>query len=389
MALARVKNWVAGEVLTASDLNGEFNNVLNNPIALISPLTSALDYNNTQLVNARLEVKTATAAVSGAGRIYWQSTEGAIHVDTGTFMARTPAIVDIQQGFLLGTLNPTAVSGATVYGLVQLGSGLTLTGNVLTVAGLADQFTGLTLTRTSATALAVAIGGCASDDTVLANRILMSVTSAIQGNTAGTWVVGTSQNKLDAGTIGTSQTWHVYVIDRPDTGVVDIAFSLSATTVTVGGAIPAAYTKQRRIGAFRVDGAGAILAFTQDGDYFRWSAAPTLDVNTTAPGASAITAMLTVPTGIAVQALVNAELVIAGTAGMLYLSDLAATDEAASATAAPLGQVSANVANQIAAAPCQIRTNTSGQIRYRVSASDGSTIVRISTLGWIDRRGRG
>ena len=39
MALSRVKTWAA-EILTFSDLNAEFNNILNNPIALISPLTA-------------------------------------------------------------------------------------------------------------------------------------------------------------------------------------------------------------------------------------------------------------------------------------------------------------------------------------------------------------
>lgn len=35
MSLARVKTWISGEVLTASDLNAEFNNILNNPGSLI------------------------------------------------------------------------------------------------------------------------------------------------------------------------------------------------------------------------------------------------------------------------------------------------------------------------------------------------------------------
>ena len=39
MALARVKTWSAGEVLTASDLNSEFNNILSNPGTLISGAT--------------------------------------------------------------------------------------------------------------------------------------------------------------------------------------------------------------------------------------------------------------------------------------------------------------------------------------------------------------
>ena len=42
MTLARVHTWVAGEVLTASDLNAEFNNILNNPTALITPLVADL-----------------------------------------------------------------------------------------------------------------------------------------------------------------------------------------------------------------------------------------------------------------------------------------------------------------------------------------------------------
>lgn len=41
MAISRVKNWVA-EILTFTDLNAEFNNVLNNALSLISPLTANL-----------------------------------------------------------------------------------------------------------------------------------------------------------------------------------------------------------------------------------------------------------------------------------------------------------------------------------------------------------
>lgn len=50
MALARVKTWSAGEILTASDLNAEFNNVLNNARDLVSPLTSSLDMNGFELI---------------------------------------------------------------------------------------------------------------------------------------------------------------------------------------------------------------------------------------------------------------------------------------------------------------------------------------------------
>jgi len=41
MALARVKNWVSNETLTSSDLNAEFNNILNNAGSLVSPWPSS------------------------------------------------------------------------------------------------------------------------------------------------------------------------------------------------------------------------------------------------------------------------------------------------------------------------------------------------------------
>ena len=47
------------------------------------------------------------------------------------------------------------------------------------------------------------------------------------------------------------------------------------------------------------------------------------------------------------------------------------------------------VTNSVASAfQLYVRTNTSRQIRYRLSGSDGSAIMRISAHGWLDRRGR-
>lgn len=50
MALSRTKTWVAAEILTASDLNAEFNNILDNAISLISPLTAALDADGKEII---------------------------------------------------------------------------------------------------------------------------------------------------------------------------------------------------------------------------------------------------------------------------------------------------------------------------------------------------
>lgn len=50
MALSRIKTWIA-EILYAADLNAEFNNILNNALSLISPLTGNLDAGANRLTN--------------------------------------------------------------------------------------------------------------------------------------------------------------------------------------------------------------------------------------------------------------------------------------------------------------------------------------------------
>lgn len=50
MAISRVKTWNNGDTLTAADLNAEFNNIIDNPLSLISPLTGALDMNGQEFI---------------------------------------------------------------------------------------------------------------------------------------------------------------------------------------------------------------------------------------------------------------------------------------------------------------------------------------------------
>src|SRR6185295_9114508 len=74
MALARAHVWVAGDLLKSADLNGEFNNILNNPISLISPSTGVINFALQAHTNL---VITALSATSGStGAVFTVSTAG-------------------------------------------------------------------------------------------------------------------------------------------------------------------------------------------------------------------------------------------------------------------------------------------------------------------------
>ena len=88
MSLSRVKVWIPGDVLTAADQNAEFNNILNNPITLISPSTGAINFALQSHTNL---VPTALSASSGStGAVLTVSTAGSpVWTTSGTGSAAT------------------------------------------------------------------------------------------------------------------------------------------------------------------------------------------------------------------------------------------------------------------------------------------------------------
>jgi hypothetical protein len=104
----------------------------------------------------------------------------------------------------------------------------------------------------------------------------------------------------------------------------------------------------------------------------------------TSVGTSAQTITLTAPTGLALQALVGLCVVATGTSANHALSALDVTDlDPSSAGAAGLFPVFVTPATGAAQAGSGwVKTNTSGQIRARASASNASNTQYIGSLGW-------
>lgn len=275
--------------------------------------------------------------------------------------------------------------GATRPKHAYLSGNLVLGGNLSSRATVGGHLHGLTISNSGVDAtndIVVAAGSTCSDNSPT-SRNHYFLASALTKQLDAAWAVGTNAGMLDTGSIANT-TYHIFLIMRSDTGVVDVLASTSATSPTM----PTNYTDKRRIWSIVRAGA-TILPFTQDGDYCQLST-PVLDHNSTNPGTSAVTVTLaTAPVGVNVRANLIISLVPHATNDtVLYLSDLATVDLAASATAAPLGQLFNVNASGRAHGTAVIRTNTSAQIRARVNQSDGSTVVKIATLGWFDRRGQ-
>ena len=202
-----------------------------------------------------------------------------------------------------------------------------------------------------------------------------------------TWAAGDDAGGLEDGdSVGNTEWFHVHLLYSPSTGVVDAGFDTSITATNLLADVAAAaagHTIYRRIGAVLTDGSANILAFSQLGDEFLWDNPP-LDHNGSATGTNAVTIALATPLGIKTHAIFNVY-GFDGTAYNIYFSSLYISDEVPSSTAAPLGGLSA-IGNDAVGGRFKVRTNTSSQIRYRCSQNVDN--LRVSCLGYIDRRGK-
>lgn len=260
-------------------------------------------------------------------------------------------------------------------GAFTLSGGVTNTGTVITAdPTYFNKFvSGLTTSLATTTTMTVSAGACTSDDFTVIMKL-----ASITKNVTTSWAVGTSNGSLDTGTIAPSTWYHVFAIQRTDTGVVDVLTSLSATAPTM----PGSYTKKRRIGSIWVNGATQIQPYHQFGNDFVWDT-PSQDVNVTAFGTSGVLRTLFVPPGVSVLADINIIGINSSTNYYIYASSPLSTDiPAAIENFHTFATGGWRIGNNT-----KVWTNTSGQIRTRCSASGFNDILEINTYGWKDLRG--
>jgi hypothetical protein len=212
----------------------------------------------------------------------------------------------------------------------------------------------------------------------------LALTAGITKRLDATWATGTNQGGRSSSVALSNTTYHVCLIRVA--GVDDVGFDSSATCANL--ITDHSATHVRRIGSILREGA-AIVAFTQTGNEFVRTT-PAQDVAATNPGTAAVTNTLSVPVGVAVEALINVSTTQSGTNALAYLSPLTVTDQAPSASASPgFTFFASNISSATwGVGAMRIRTNTSGQIRSRLTASDANTVLYIRSLGWIDDIGQ-
>ena len=119
MALTRLYDFTPGTTIVSSQVDDEFNQILNNALTLISPLTGTLNANNNQISNLRIENVTATPSGSQAGKAVFHTGLAELQIMDGSFVRHVPTTATPSQGALVmatdsgiwGQLAPAAAAG--------------------------------------------------------------------------------------------------------------------------------------------------------------------------------------------------------------------------------------------------------------------------------------
>ncbi|MGE0853295.1 MAG: hypothetical protein AB7O44_27410 [Hyphomicrobiaceae bacterium] len=211
--------------------------------------------------------------------------------------------------------------------------------------------------------------------------------SAITKRLDATWAVGDAAGGMQSGSALANNTWYgIHAIKRLDTGVVDVMAVPHGTSVV----LPTSYDVRKQIGWRLTDGSANIRQMVQRGDWHQYLV-PVLDVDTTIGTTADEEQVLSAPPD--TIAIINANWSRIGESGRVLISSLDMTDAAVSGAAAPLaslgfaGSLDAGVMDLAGTAGWML-VPVDGASKIRIRAQNASTGLVISTLGFIDPRGK-
>lgn len=239
-------------------------------------------------------------------------------------------------------------------------------------AMLSTLLTGLTLSTAGGSGtFGIAIG--AASGMVLASAYT---------KTTSAWAVGTGNGGIDTGAIANSTWYHVYLIQRVDTSVVDVLFSLSATSPTM----PASYTRKRRIGSMLTDGSAHWLKFIQKGDEFLWAYATVTTVSTSLVLDTPSSVVQQVPTGLQVIARIRGRFQTANGLDTFY--SVTSPDEVDTCITNSANSTGRLISNTEEGFTADVRTDTTAKVVLAATGSGTFPILVSCAYGWIDARGK-
>lgn len=219
--------------------------------------------------------------------------------------------------------------------------------------------------------------GIARDD---ADSDTLLLTATLTKRLDAAWAVGSNQGGLDTGSKAAGTLYALWLVKRPDTGVVDGLFSASFTAPTM----PTDYTKKRLIGAVLTDAGSSIVGFVQQGDHVRYTGAAILDVDDSTITADAFeVGTLSVPPNALAQLYVRGlNTTETASSGRVHVRRNGAADAGTGlATAAAAIGWSTGAFRDVAGLT-QVMTDASRQVQYAMSEGAGAARVILTTVGY-------
>jgi hypothetical protein len=232
----------------------------------------------------------------------------------------------------------------------------------------------------------ISAGKCRDSTDAVDIVIATALGKQLDANWAAGGTTGTPAGGRNSAAGITDASYHVWAVRTAASSAGDVYFHTSTTAATVLTALQAetggaSYVYARLIGSI-VRASGAIILFTQTGNYVRFKT-PTMDANTTTlTSASVSFALASIPTGISMPVRLNA-LCSHATAAIVYVRNPDDTDTAVTNNAAPLANISSP--GSAVGIILDVICNTSAEVAARSNVA--STTLRLAPIGFFHPRG--